>query len=366
MLISLEADRFRNLEPLQIELGAGRHLFLGPNGAGKTSLLEAVYLLATTRSFRTHRLSECARQGEDTFRLVGETSERRRLEAFLVDGQRERRVNGERTSLAEHLASLPVISWTVADGEVLTGPPEERRRFLDRGIIGLRSTALDAVSRYRHALDGKKELLRSGQARRDPVQLGVWNELQAAAAAELAALRAAYVARLSAALDRVLEEAGIGLPAVRLAYRPSPKESIDGVDAVRWVLEAAAEKETALEQPLLGPQRDDLSIRWRGDSQDADDTASRPVKRIASAGERKALGLSLLVAHGRVLASEGVEPVVVLDDVDVELDPERLRRLWRILKGRQVLVTSARPAVWDDLEVDVRWRVESGRIERAC
>lgn len=357
MLTQLSATSFRNLEPLDFELGPGRHLVLGPNGAGKTSLLEAIYLLATTRSFRTPRVAECARHGESSFRLVGETAERRRLEVFLDEGRRERRVNGDRASLSEHLASLPVISWTASDGEVLTGAPEERRRFMDRGVLGQRPTALDVISRYRHALDGKKELLKGRRV--DPLQLGVWNDLQAAAAAELCGLRAAYVELLSTRLDEVLDDADLELPEIRLDYRPSPSEATEGTESVRQALEQARPKEVELQQPLLGPQRDDLSIRWR-DSEGR----FRAIKRIASAGERKALGLALLLAHGRVLAAAGVEPLVLLDDVDVELDPERLARIWTLTgKHSQVLVTSARPAVWEMLETDQSWRVASGHVK---
>ena len=356
MLKQLSASSFRNLEPLDVELGPGRHLILGANGAGKTSLLEAVYLLATTRSFRTPRVAECARHGASEFRLVGETSERYRLEVFLDAGQRERRVNGERTSLADHLAVLPVISWTASDGEVLTGAPEERRRFMDRGVLGLRPAALEVISRYRHALDGKKELLKAHRV--DPLQLGVWNDLQAQAAAELVQMRAAYVERLAKRMDELLDEADLGLPDVQLAYRPSPSEAPGGIDDIRQALDEAQSKEIELRQPLLGPQRDDLAIRWR----DAEGQ-SRAIKRIASAGERKALGLALLLAHGRVLQAENVEPVVLLDDVDVELDPDRLAKLWAITSGHaQVLVTSARPAVWETLETDHAWQVTIGKV----
>lgn len=356
MLLRLEARTFRNLEPTEIELGAGRHLILGPNGAGKTSLLEAVYLLSTTRSFRTHRLGECARHGEESFRLAGETSDRRRLEVFLdpTSGQRERRVNGDRTSLAEHLASLPLISWTAGDGEILTGPPAERRRFLDRGILGLRPASIEAISRYREALDGKRELLK--RRRIEPLQLDVWSDLQGRSAHELVSRRADYVERLAAEVDALLEEIRLDLPPVTLDYRPSPEEALEDADAASRAFRGAHAKERELAQPMLGPQRDELVVRW----------GERPVRRIASAGERKALGLLLLAAHGRVLASEDVQPIVLLDDLDVELDPDRLETLWPLFAAhQQVFVTSARPAVFESVEADVTWRVDEGRIRRS-
>lgn len=359
MLAQLEIRDFRNLAPTTLDLGAGRHLILGHNGAGKTSLIEAAYVIATTRSFRTPRLADAARHGGSGFVLRGESIAApggvpTRLDLVLEGRDRRRRVNGETVSLAEHLAVQPVIAWTAADLDVLIGPPEARRRFLDRGIVGLRPTAIEAISRYRGALDAKRGWLRSGSQDRD--QLDVWNHLLADAAVELVARRAAYAERLSAELSTVLADAELGIPEVELLYRPSPVESLDDVGAAYAAFAAVADKEQVLEQPLLGPQRDDLIIRWDGHG----------IRRVASAGERKALGLALLVAHGRVLRTDEVEPTVLLDDVDVELDPGRLERLWALLGDhRQVLVTSARPAVWQALDIDHRLNVEAGCISSA-
>ena len=121
MLALLEARRFRNLEPLSWSPGAGRHLLLGGNGAGKTSLLEAVYTVATTRSFRTPRLAECVRHGEDGFHLTAEveTPVRTRLEVSWDAAGLARAVNGARGDLAEHLEPLPVVAWHAGEAEVL-------------------------------------------------------------------------------------------------------------------------------------------------------------------------------------------------------------------------------------------------------
>ncbi len=116
---------------------------------------------------------------------------------------------------------------------------------------------------------------------------------------------------------------------------------------------AVSERERALQQPILGPHRDDLSIRWHG----------HELRRVASAGERKALGLALLGAHGRVLAEVGRDPVYLLDDVDTELDHDRLAALWRVFgAARQLFATSNRPKVWEEAEIDNRWRCEDGRL----
>ncbi|MEM9558274.1 MAG: DNA replication and repair protein RecF [Acidobacteriota bacterium] len=351
MLVRLSARRFRNLEPFDLDLEPGCHLVLGPNGAGKTSLLEAIYVLATTRSFRTPRLADCVRRGAEGFVLRGETARRAALEVVQHAGGRERRLGGDRVGSSEYLAALPVVAWTATDVDLPTGPPAERRRFLDRGIVAERPASLDVVARYRRALDAKRGLLAGGRA--GAAELASWNQVLAAVGAEYATRRAAYVERLRAAFAEVLEVCVLELPPIALDYRPSPRESLDGAEALFAAFEAAAPREAATEYPLLGPQRDELSIRWDG----------LPVKQVASAGERKALGLALLAAHGRILEQAGRVPVYLLDDVDTELDRERLAGLWRHFgAARQLFATSNRPAVWDELGVTRRWSCRTGRL----
>ncbi len=116
---------------------------------------------------------------------------------------------------------------------------------------------------------------------------------------------------------------------------------------------AASKRERLLQQPILGPHRDDLSIRWDG----------YELRRVASAGERKALGLALLAAHGRILADVGRDPVYLLDDADTELDQDRLTALWGMFSSAgQLFATSNRPEVWKRIRVDHPWRCEAGSL----
>jgi len=350
LLTQLTASSFRNLEPLEWRLAPGTHLLLGGNGAGKTSLLEAIYVLATTRSFRTPRVADCIRHGEDSFQLAGEveTDRRWRLETGWRDGERLRSVDGTTGSLAEHLAVLPVAAWHAGEADVLTGTPGARRRFLDRGVLGVRPAALATLSRYRAALLQKRQLLAS----RDE-GLEAWNELQAAAAAEVIGLRQAYFENLAGELAAVVEEAGVPLPPITLRYRPSPASGLAGAAEIAASLALMADRERRRQLPLIGPQRDDLEVLLGG----------HEVRRMASAGERKALSLLLLAAHGRVLAAAGREPLYLLDDADAELAPPTLAALWRVFAGaRQLLASSNRPQVWLALEAGRVWQVERGRL----
>lgn len=351
MLAQLEVRAFRNLEASSQPFAPGGHLILGANGAGKTSLLEAVYLLATTRSFRTSRIGDCCRHGESRFHLAGEveTDRRVRLDLNWDSGQRERLVNGGRASLAEHLSALPVVSWTASDAEVLIGPPATRRRFLDRGVLGLKPSAIEILSRYRQALTEKRQLLQRGGGGID-----AWNEVLARAAAALVALRSSYVEQLRLALGSVLEGCRLDAWAIELKYRRSLKSGLEGAPAIAAELAAAREREERLQQPLLGPHRDDLSILWDG----------HEFRRVASAGERKALGLAMVAAHGKVVTDGGREPVYLLDDADTELDRDRLSALWGAFgAANQLFVTSNRPQVWDGIGIERRWQCSAGRLQ---
>lgn len=354
MLVRLEARNFRNLVDLDLELGPGSHLFLGPNGSGKSSILEAVYYLATSRSFRARQIADCVRHGAAGFSLVGEVdgASRMRLTAGFADGKKFRSVNGKATSLADHLAALPVVSWATGDAEILTGSPQFRRRLLDRGILGLRPTSLEALERFRRALLQKREILQRGEG---PIgeELPSWNGVLAGAIAELAELRNQFFLRLRDQLVQVLEDLDLSLPPVEITYRPSPSSALDGPEEIFRSLSRLADREIRRGGPLVGSQRDEVEISWGG----------RDIRSVASAGERKVLGLAILAAHARVLKEGGRAPLVLLDDADAELATATLAAVWKTFAAApQILITSSRPQAWLTVPVDQVWGVEKGAV----
>jgi len=349
LLAQLSCRSFRNLTDSDWRLQAGCHLLLGANGAGKTSLLEAIYLLATTRSFRTSRPEDCVRWGEERFHLRGEfeNAERVFLEVGWGPNGRYRAVNGGSAPLASHLGVQPTVSWTAAEHEILSGQPAGRRRFLDQGIVGLKPAALAVLARYRRALSQKRQILRVGGRGLDP-----WNEVLAGATAELVSLRQQYIELLRAALSQTVAETGVELPAIDVRYRPSV-DATGGAEQVLAQLAEVGAREREENRALLGPHRDELEVLW----------GNRPARRAASVGERKLLGLVLTIARGRLLEEARRPPIYLLDDADAELDQERLEALWPLLAGApQVFVSSNRPAVWEGISEVTRWLVDGGDV----
>jgi DNA replication and repair protein RecF len=353
LLTRLSVRNFRNLATLDLEPGPGFHLLLGGNGAGKTSLLEALYVVATTKSFRTHRLAEAVAHGSQGFEVRAEVSgtARRSLELAWWDGVRRRAVNGKEGTLSEHLESLPVVAWTAPDAEILTGAPALRRRLLDRGVVLLRPSAIGVLARYREALAAKRELLLRG---RGHAELEPWNEILAGTGAELCRLRDDQARELGRTLGIVWEEIDLGTPPVTVRYRPSCPQALEGPEALAGALARVAEQESARRQPLLGPHRDELEILWGG----------HPVRQVASAGERKALSLALAAAQARQLEEVGRFALVLLDDADAELAEATLARVWVAFSGAaQLFASSNRPEVWKSLPQATRWPVEGGVVE---
>lgn len=350
----------RGLEDIAWDPGPGPQLLLGGTGQGKTSLLESLYIACTTRSFRTARLGDCvafeaAKRGLGLFTSVEvETGSRARLEVSwsAADGL-ARSVNGDRSPLADHVGRQPILAWSAADNEVLTGAPESRRRLIDRVGVSVRPRALDQLGAYRRTLEHKRALL---QQRADLDSLRSFQTLLVRAAEDLIAMRRRTVEQLQTALRSVLEEVEGPRLDLDLRYRSSPHREAAESSSHGWSesdFDQRLEGERAIQRPLLGPHRDRIDVLFR----------DRPIAETASAGERKAIGLILLAAQSRVLSAAGRTPVLLIDDVDTEMDQQTLERVWPLLGGSpQTLVSSNRESVFDNLSVPRVWHVRDGAI----
>ena len=330
--------------------GSGPSLLVGPNGAGKTSALEAVYLLATSRSFRASRVEDCCRLQAAEFMVSGrvENDVRSDLEFLWGYGGRRLRLNGKTVNGPSYIQILPVICWSAADLKVIEGAPRDRRRFLDQGIVSRQPATVEILSRYRRSLEHKRELLRRGSS-----GLSAWNQVLAEAASSLIGRRQSFVASLMRQLRSIVEESDLDLPQIRLRYRPSPSLAEPSSASLFEAFESMARRERDEARVLVGPHRDQLEIIW-GDTE---------ISKIASAGEKKLVGILLCAARGRVLSEAGRQPIALLDDIDAELDRDRLQAAWKLYNSLpQVIATTCHEAVQESLEETRIWRLESGTI----
>ena len=364
MIRRLVCRNVRGLEDTTWEPGPGAQLLLGGTGQGKTSLLESLYIACTTRSFRTSRLADCvafeaAERGDGFFTSVEiERTARARLEvAWSARDGLSRSVNGDRSSLGEHVGRQPILAWSAADSEVLVGAPEARRRLVDRVGVSVRPAALDLLGAYRKTLEHKRALL---QQKADLESLQSFQTLLVGAAEDLIVFRARTIGRLREALTSVLGEVEGDPLDIEVRYRSSPAlpEEVNVNDLSAGWSDAAfqrqLERERVMQRPLVGPHRDRIDVLFRG----------RPVAETASAGERKAIGLILVAAQSRVLSEADRAPVLLIDDIDTEMDQKTLERVWPLLSGApQTLVSSNREGVFENLAIPRVWRVRDGSVK---
>lgn len=250
--------------------------------------------------------------------------------------------------MVDHLRILPVVAWTDADRDLLTGPPALRRRFVDQGIVAERPSTLEILARYRQALSNKRILL--AERRRS---IGPWNEILASAASEIMRLRRDYLERVSKEFVAAVLLSGLSLPPTRLRYRPSISGEDLSEEKVLEEIEKLEVRERGKGRPLVGPHLDDVEILFDG----------RGIRRVGSAGERKVLGLLLAAARGELLRAAERDPIYLLDDADAELDRNRLEAVFKVfMAARQVLVSSNRAEVWGMAGEAIRWRLEEGHL----
>ncbi|HXQ38211.1 MAG TPA: DNA replication and repair protein RecF, partial [Anaerolineales bacterium] len=325
LLAAIEATNFRNLSG-KIEWGPRLNIIYGNNGQGKTNWLEAIHILARSKSFRTQRLQETIRFGEHLAIIRGKVTTggdlERDLQVTLQDNAKTIFVNGKREILTRYLTQLQVFSFTAADLEVVRGVPEARRRFLDRGISSIRPAYLKTIADYSKVIKQKNRVLQvanEGEFSLEKTEdlLAPWNEQLARLAAQIHREREQYVAGLNAVLERQLfDRRDLHTRYVSSLEGKGDLTDYESLLLSRLTLRLAAE--VAAGHALIGPHRDDWEIQLDG----------REIRVYGSSGQqRSALLLLDLAAISLYNSNANHHPVFVIDDVDAELDEGRIRHL---------------------------------------
>ncbi|MCW5971635.1 MAG: DNA replication and repair protein RecF [Blastocatellales bacterium] len=341
-LLRLEAYRFRNLSG-EIEFAPGLNILYGPNAQGKSNWLEAVYLLATTKSFRTSHPRETLLYGEQDALLRGAVIEgnlTRELQLLLAETAKQTFVNGKREAVTRYLGVLDAVAFTAEELEVVRGGPEARRRFLDRGLVATMPAYLGTLAEYNRILKQKNRLLRDAADAADPnrfiPQIESWNDQLVRLGAEIHSARTGYVDRLRQALTPQL----FGVETVDIRYRSALEHRGDLSDYAALFTERLAlrlRNEMASGYSLVGPHRDDLEILGDG----------REIARFGSSGQQRSALLLLDLAQINVYNQAFSEyPVFLIDDIDAELDRTRIETLLNHLEGKtQTIVSTSKRAL---------------------
>lgn len=352
---SISIRRFRNLKPAELSFSSQLNLFVGENAAGKTSLLEALFVLARTRSFRTTRLDKLIQYGEDNFELVVQKSRRdgRSLPVGVrrAGGRFECRIDGQPAKRLSELATLFPAHWLGGNLHALVEDgPAYRRQFLDWGLFHVKQDYMTLSRRFGKLLKQRNAALRSGASRRETE---VWNRDLAEAGESIDRNRRDYLQQLQLGLSRICERFPTLTDSPVLGYR----KGWSGDAGYLRALENGFEKDQQGGFTHSGPHRGELAVTIDG----------KPASECLSRGQQKVLITALHLAQATILHERtGQCSLFLLDDLGSELDARNRDRVLELLLGisAQVFVTAIEePELPAGVSADIRrFHVEHGSV----
>jgi DNA replication and repair protein RecF len=382
LLKRLKLRHFRTYEDLDLRLAPGVTLLHGPNAAGKTNVLEAVYVLGTTKSFRTRTDRElinwtAQEEGVPRYsRLEGDAEAKgglTRVEMAIAEQaargpaeasvRKQFKLNGRPARAGDVVGEIKVVFFSPDDVALVTGSPSNRRRYMDLMLCQIDHRYLRLLQEYGRVVVQRNSLLQRLRGRPDPASLlEFWDDRLVTTGVEIMSVRKAMLRVLNDfAREAYTDLSGLGED-LTISYKPSLEGAAETPDIrlaelFRERLAQSQTKEIYQGMTLTGPHRDDLQFTINGvDAQ-----------YFGSRGQQRSVALSLRLAEMRYMTNRtGEQPILLLDEAMAELDEERRALLLRLMESHpQVLATTAN---LDAFPQDFRdraslMRVDSGTIE---
>jgi DNA replication and repair protein RecF len=376
----LQLTDFRSYESVDLPLQAGVTTFVGANGQGKTNLVEALEYLSTMSSHRVASEVPLVRSGAIRAvvraKVVAGLDDPRQLTLELeINPGKANRAKLNRSPLRqarEIVGVLQTVMFSPVDIAIVKGDPSERRRFLDDLIVARWPRLAGVRADYERVLKQRNTLLKSlsGRFRGGPphadseATLEVWDTHLARTGGELLEARLVTLADLAPHVSKAYADiaptnndaaaeyrASVDLDATRDADQPTARANLSAALTAGMAERRAEEIQRGVS--LVGPHRDDIMLSL----------GLLPAKGYASHGESWSFALALRLGGFHLLRADGVEPVLMLDDVFAELDSVRRERLASAVRvAEQVFVTAAVGADVPELLAGQRFRVAGGEV----
>jgi DNA replication and repair protein RecF len=357
-LQSLQVRQYRNLQEIAVDTSAQFVVFHGDNGQGKTNLIEAICSLATLRSFRTHRVADQIRWGQDEAFISGKIEDEghvRELRLKLNKNGRKSTIDGKSpANLSNYFESIRAIVFAPQHVELVRGAPQQRRDFLDRGCFTLQPHYLESFRTFKKLLSQRSALLRNQNF--DLMQMEVLEDQLAVAGAYISIKRQRLVEGLVEPFVSVHTHL-TGQSTVGIRYRSTLGEGDESerAEKFRMMMRERRDEEILRGSSLVGPQRDDLIVSLK----------EKNARAFASQGQSRALVIALKLAELDLAQKRGVYPLFLLDDLSSELDAIRRGRLVEILheKAIQIFVSTTNLSILEkSVENMLQYQVVEGQI----
>ncbi|MFL5464893.1 MAG: DNA replication/repair protein RecF [Gemmatimonadaceae bacterium] len=323
---------FRNLEHVDLELPPDGAVVVGDNGHGKTNLLEAIYYLHVLRSIRDARDQDLTRFDTAGFHISARAHTPAEHEISIgfdrISKRKKVSIDGsEIRRLADALGALPSVMFSPRDLELVSGPPTERRRYLDQVLALTDKKYLRALQHYRANLARRNAALRHATRRGSAAneqQVAVWEPALAEHGTMLIEARAKWVSDSSSDFSELAQRIG-ERGGAQMRYISPFAESEARYDVMLAAFEEKRPLDLRRGLTHVGPHRDDLELTLDG----------KDLRLFGSAGQQRSAAIALRMLEAATLrAHAGAEPLLLLDDPFAELDIRRAARILVLLEER--------------------------------
>lgn len=361
ILKRLKAEGFRNIKSCDISFCPGTTLLYGNNAQGKTNAIEAIYLFARGRSFRSTDDKELIGFDSEGFRIFIEYENKdgvESLEYALFGRERKRKKNGYPIkSVKEMIGGFKAVLFYPDHLGLVKDSPDERRSFLNVAIGQCYPYYIGQYADYKIALENRNYLLKKASKGNfvDLGELESWSHSMAVYASYIYLERKKYIKKLEYYAKIIMNDISDGKEELSLFYKSDIKEElferVDVEKEYKRILISELEREKIVGSSLFGPHRDDLEIFINGKS----------ARHFASQGQQRSVVLALKLAEGEVNREIcGEYPVFLFDDVLSELDEKRKKYVLSGIKERQIVITGCE--IDGDINAEKIIEVSSGEF----
>jgi DNA replication and repair protein RecF len=341
---TLSLTNFRNYENLNFEPDKELNVLVGMNAQGKSAVLEAIYLLATSKSHRTSRDTDIIRLGENVAWVCAEVLRSERNDAILEIALSRTEAKTVKINKVRHpkigdiVGQLNAVIFSNSDIEMVRGEPSLRRRFLNLEISQVSPQYIYALGRYKRVLSQRNNLLRD--IKWSKVQSGdidAWDSQLAEYGAVIISRRAKFIGFLAESAAKIYSSLTDNAEELKVTYKPNIDAGLQATEkeiAEKFAKGLVARREMDIMRGTTtsGPHRDDIALSVNG----------LAAREFASQGQQRSIAIALKLAEIDLMAeSVGESPVVLLDDVMAELDDDRRARVLEVTLGRcQTFITT--------------------------
>ena len=338
---SIRLINFRNYTDALVELNENTNIFVGKNAQGKTNLLEAIYICATGKSFRTNKDKELINFDKKAAYIgakVKVDNKEKLIEIkYDLKGQKRIKLNKiELKSQRELDSGINVVIFSPEDLKIVKGGPIERRSFLDTSISQIRPVYKYNIAKYNKILIQRNNLLKSGKSLHEIENLlDIFDIQLVKTGTDIITTRLDFVKKLSDMIFHIHSRLTKGEEKISVEYNSSVSfECWDKKAIEKGFIEqiySNRQKDLQMGVTSVGPHRDDMNFFING----------KDARIYASQGQQRTIVLTIKLAEVEILKMDkGVYPVLLLDDVFSELDLDRRRYLVNSFSNSQTIITT--------------------------